>query len=135
MTSSFKNHGEHEIRIIDQQVWCICEGQWNLEQTELFFEEFKEKVIPISHKPWVRVNDIRCFELAGVECGALLAELIRWGQEHQCLVSIYVINSKIHEMFAGMVKKLSEQMNAKFIFTEDIREAEQLASDFLNSPE
>ncbi|TAA47315.1 hypothetical protein [Corallincola spongiicola] len=103
-----QEHGQAQCHAFGQVLWITVEGSVN----QLFSESYRDRVIaaalPLAGKPWVRVTDIRHWQLGGPEIMPALNELMQWCETHEMAHSINIVslkNLQVHlldKMMAGV---------------------------------
>ncbi len=128
------SHGRFEFYTQGRLIWIKVEGGINYEFACQYRDEVIATVCTLPPGPWIRVTDIRQWELGGPECVLPLHELMVWCEGHQMAHSINIVSlfnlqkHMLDAMMMGIVRH-SERHLTKQI-PETLHLVQQLFPDF-----
>lgn len=86
------SHGRLEIQTQGHLLWIRVQGGINYEFACRYRDEVMAAVLSLPPGPWVRVTDIRQWELGGPEIILPLHELMVWCEARQLAHSINIVS-------------------------------------------
>ena len=128
------SHGRFEFYTQGRLIWIKVEGGINYEFACQYRDEVIATVCTLPPGPWIRVTDIRQWELGGPEIVLPLHELMVWCEGHQMAHSINIVSlfnlqkHMLDAMMMGIVRH-SERHLTKQI-PETLHLVQQLFPDF-----
>ncbi|MFD2097023.1 hypothetical protein ACFSJ3_13585 [Corallincola platygyrae] len=116
-----KAHGYTNIYHQGQVLWIRVQGGINLEFSEQYRDSVISAATEVSKEPWIRVTDIREWQLGGPEIIPALNQLMRWCEEHNMAHSINLVsmeNLQVH-MLDQMMQGVSRHSERHVLKTLD----------------
>ena len=122
----FKAHCDYEISIADSIMYTSMRGVWNIEGVQQYFEAVKDKAKLLSHKPWIRIADIREFEGGGMELMDALKAIQEWSSSQNCCYLFLVAPRPLNKMILDQHQATYEHMKYVYSMEEAETEARKL---------
>ena len=93
LSMGFTPHCSFDIKVQGNIMICKMDGVWNMEGLSVYFNELKEKALPLSSDKWVRIADITTFEGGPMELMEQLIAIQNWSVQNNCM-QLYLVNPK-----------------------------------------
>lgn len=84
--------GNFKVQTFGQILWITVTGAINRRFAEIYRDGIMEAAAPLTEAPWIRVTDIRGWQLGGPEVIPPLHELMLWCEQHELSHSINIVS-------------------------------------------
>lgn len=86
-------HGDYQIWLLEGRIlWNVVRGGINETFSQQYKEAMQAQVEAMGPGPWIRVSDIRLWELGGPEVIGPLHEWMQWCEDHELSDSINLVS-------------------------------------------
>lgn len=84
--------GRFEVQAFGRVVWIIVTGPFDRQTAEAYRDRVIAVATDVCDQPWIRVTDIRGWELGGPEIIPPLHELMSWSERHNLAHSLNIVS-------------------------------------------
>lgn len=85
-------HGEYHIHRFGRVLWIVVTGGINAEFACAYRDAVQAAAVALGPGPWIRVTDIRGWQLGGPEVIPPLHDLMQWCETHELADSINLVS-------------------------------------------
>ncbi len=106
-----RSHGECSIHSADRLLWIVVSGGINYEFACHYRDTVRAAARALGPGPWLRVTDLRHWQLGGPEVIPPLQELMQWCEGHELAHSINIVSMvnlqkhMLDQMMAGVARR------------------------------
>lgn len=127
-----KSASRFVIEQFGQVLWIIVQGGIDRDFAQRYRDAVRAAATPLIGQPWIRINDIRGWQLGGPEVIPPLHELMLWCEQNQLAHSINIVSLPhlqtymLNQMMAAIprrsVRHMLESPAATFALLEKLQQ-------------
>lgn len=108
--ATMQAHGDYRIHTAGRLLWIVVSGGINYQFACNYRDAVRVAAQALGPGPWLRVNDIRDWQLGGPEVIPPLRELMQWCEAHELAHSINIVSMvnlqkhMLDQMMAGVAR-------------------------------
>lgn len=130
--------GSFQVQTFGQILWITVTGAINRRFAETYRDGIMEAAGPLIDSPWIRITDIRGWQLGGPEVIPPLHDLMLWCEQHELSHSInivslphlqtYMLNQMMANIPRRSVRHLVEDENQTLALIRQLGYAEEASA-------